>query len=102
MTTCFWVEPYVLYKYGLEKPVKTYFISYGINTLVTVIAGAVAWYACGLLPEGGILLFALKAVLCAVSANAVFLLAYHATDEMRYFVDLARRLLRKSFARKHG
>lgn len=102
MTTCFWVEPYVLYKYELEKPVKTYFISYGINTLITVIAGAVAWYACGLLPEGGILLFALKAVLCAVSANAVFLLAYHATDEMRYFVDLARRLLRKFFTRKHG
>lgn len=95
MTTCFWVEPYVLYKYGLKHRLSTYFISYGKNVLITLIAGVVVWYACGLLPNAGVVAFAGKAILCILLANFVFALAYCNTVEIRYFWKLARGILKK-------
>ena len=37
LTTCFWVEPYILYKYAFQSSVKTYFVRYGLYTLATAV-----------------------------------------------------------------
>lgn len=39
VTTCLWVEPYVLYKYGLKERVSNYFLKYFIYTIVFLIVG---------------------------------------------------------------
>ena len=45
MTTCFWVEPYVLMKYGIkvgwQGKLKTYFVNYGIRTATVVVGGVI-------------------------------------------------------------
>ena len=45
MTTCFWVEPYVLMKYGIkvgwQGKLKTYFADYGIRTATVVVGGVI-------------------------------------------------------------
>ena len=37
LTTCFWVEPYVLFKYGIKYRCKKYYFNYVKYTLLTVI-----------------------------------------------------------------
>ena len=95
VTTCFWIEPYVLFKYGLKQPVRTYFVDYGKNTLITLISGAVTWRVCSFIPNAGILAFAEKAAVCALSANIVFAAAYCRTEEIRYFGALVKTILKK-------
>lgn len=95
MTTCFWIEPYVLFKYGLKQPVRTYFVDYGKNTLITLISGVVTWRVCSFIPNAGILAFAGKAAACALSANIVFAAVYCRTEEIRYFWGLAKTMLKK-------
>lgn len=96
MTTCFWIEPVVLFHYGFHAPVKRYFLEYAANTLVTLATGAVVWWLCSLLPGSGMLLFCAKAAVCLVVGNLGYLLAYHRREEFRYFVALlTSRLLRR-------
>lgn len=95
MTTCFWIEPYVLFKYGLKQPVRTYFVDYGKNTLITLISGVVTWRVCSFIPNAGLFAFAGKTVVCALSANIVFAAAYCRTEEIRYFGALVKTILKK-------
>ena len=47
MTTCFWVEPYVLMRYGIkedwQQKLKAYFIEYGRRVLVVLSGGVMGW-----------------------------------------------------------
>ena len=100
MTTCFWIEPYVLFKHGLKQSVRTYFIDYGKNTLITLATGAMTWRVCCLIPDVGTFSFAGKTVLCVLVSNIVFAAAYCRTEEIHYFWELAKIILKKSFRRR--
>ncbi|MCI9466497.1 MAG: hypothetical protein HFE99_05200 [Ruminiclostridium sp.] len=95
MTTCFWIEPVVLFHYGFHAPVKRYFQEYAVNTLVTLATGAVVWWLCTLLPGSGMVLFCGKAAVCLVAGNLGYLLAYHRREEFRYFLQLASGMVRR-------
>lgn len=88
MTTCFWVEPVVLFKYGLHTSVKSFFKDYAVHTAITLLTFVAAWNLCEMLPGTGLPLFIGKIVVCAVGGNAGFFLAYRHRDEFRYFVEL--------------
>lgn len=90
----FWVEPLVLYRKGLDKSVVHYFARYGFYLTVTVAAGFLTGLCCRLTPDtfAG---FVLKAGLCAVIPNVVFLLVYSRMPEMQYMKSVALRLLSK-------
>lgn len=94
VTTCFWIEPFVLFKYGFGRPVWVYFKRFAVNTVITLLAGAAAWKVCGLIPDGSVLTFAAKMSVCALLPNAVYFIFYHKTDEFKYFFALAGRLVR--------
>lgn len=100
MTTCFWVEPLVLFRHGLHAPVRIYFREYGINTLVTLLMVGIVWYMCLMLPGRGIVLFLEKMAVCAVVGNLGYLTVYRKREELKYFVDLAAGLISKN--RKKG
>ena len=95
MTTCFWIEPVVLFHYGFHAPVKRYFQEYAVNTLVTLATGTVVWWLCTLLPGSGMILFCGKAAVCLVAGNLGYLLAYHRREEFRYFLQLASGMVRR-------
>ena len=95
MLTCFWVEPMVLFKYGLHSSVKPYFWDYAVNTLITLLTIAAVWYICATLPGRGLVLFIEKMTVCAIAGNLGFLLAYHRREEFGYFVALLKKILRR-------
>ena len=95
MTVCFWVEPLVLFRHGLHAPVWPYFRDYAVNALLTLVTAAALRWVCLTLPGEGFLLFLAKVAICAVGGNLFYLLAYHRTEEFRYFVELFSGLLRR-------
>lgn len=88
MATCFWIEPVVLFKYGLRTSVKPFFRDYAVNTLITLLTTAVVWYLCAILPGTGLPLFIAKMAVCAVVGNLGYLLAYCRRKEFHYFWKL--------------
>lgn len=95
MTTCFWMEPYVLFRYGLKSPLRSYFAFYAKNTIVTGIAWVTVGALCSLLPGRGLLSFAGKAAICALLGGLIFIGCYCNTKEFRYFLQMLTHLWRK-------
>lgn len=44
LCTCFWVEPYILFKYGIKYSLKSYFIDYFKFTVLTVVIADLTKY----------------------------------------------------------
>lgn len=95
LSTCTWVEPYILFRHGFGAPVGKYFVRYALNTLLTAFAGAATWCICALLPQTGFGSFIIKVLLCCVIPNLFFLFVYGKTSEFRYFLTLGKSVLGK-------
>ena len=95
LSTCTWVEPYILFRHGFGTPVGKYFARYALNVLLTAAAGAATWYICALLPAAGFGAFGVKVLLCCVLPNLFFLLVYGKTSEFRDFLTLGKSVLGK-------
>ena len=92
MTTCFWVEPVVLFRYGLHADVGIYFKDYIYHTLVTLLTTAAVWQICVQLPGAGLPLFLTKMAVCAVLGNLGYLLASPGFCDERLHMFLAQEL----------
>ena len=90
VTTCCWIEPFILFKHGFGSSSKPYFMKYAFHTLVTAALGFATWELCALLPSAGLLPFLGKMMICAVVPNLGYLLVYGRTEEFRYTMDLAK------------
>jgi len=85
LLTCMWVEPYMLYKHGFKCGVGSFFMRYAIYTAVTAVALGATFVLANLITADGILGFAIKALLCLVIPNIIYLAAYFKIDEFKYF-----------------
>lgn len=90
MTTCFWIEPLMLYKHGLHAPVHLYFLRYGVYTLVTVLAGGVTFAISSLITAQGIIALLAKILICIIIPNIIFLLCYSRTEEFHYVYNIVK------------
>lgn len=95
VTTCFWIEPYMLFKHGFRFPVGDYFRRYGLHTAITFVIGFAAWWLCSLFPGSGSLPFLAKVGTCAIVPNLGYFLAYGRTEEFRYAVYLLKSRVKK-------
>lgn len=96
MLTCFWVEPLVLCRRGFGTGMGWFFLRYGIYTLVTGGAFAASYFACRAVPTGGILGFIIKAAICLVVTNLIYLVVYCRIDEFKYFYKLMISKIKRS------
>ena len=95
MLTCFWVEPYILFRYAFSRSFVWYVLQYGAGTLLTVAAGGCTWYLCGLLPGTGLGLFLGKLMACAVVPNVIFYAAFRKTKELAFFWNFLQARMKK-------
>ena len=87
MTTCFWVEPYILYKYGFKSSAKEYFVRYIGYTLVMLAAGWVTWMLCSLVTGGQLISFIIKMGICTIVPNVIFLAVFYRTKEFQFLLS---------------
>jgi len=99
LTTCFWVEPFVLYKYGFHASIKNYFYKYIYYTIIMIISGIITWNICKIFSSNSILKFIYKVLVCITVPNILFLLIFWRTEEFQYILKILLnkyRLLKKT------
>ncbi|MBU3191207.1 oligosaccharide flippase family protein [Clostridium bowmanii] len=95
MTTSFWVEPYVLYKRGFQKPLRTFFIKYMCYTLVTLGAALITLLACSMFTTYTILSVAGRGVFCLIIPNVIFAGIYFKTKEFKHLQGIVEGIMHK-------
>lgn len=100
VTTCIWVEPYVLYKHVFHKKADGYAIAFLAYTAVTVFACLATTLVSGMAHmENVYAAFVVKLTVCLIVPNLIFLAFFCRTDRFQYFVELGRKLLYRLRAR---
>lgn len=100
MTTCFWIEPYVLYKKGFESPMRAYFFKYAIYTIIVIVAGSLTGVFVNLIAGSTILAFVAKVMICMLVPNIIFLIFFYRTNEFRYLWSIIKSIMLKRFIKK--
>lgn len=97
MTTCFWVEPYILYKHEFGLSIKSYLKKYVIYTLLVIVTGIIIVVLCNIINVSGILGFIIKTLICVILINVIFFIMMSRTEEFKYFRNLAIGIFKKKF-----
>lgn len=95
LTTCVWIEPHVLYKYGFKKSAKGFFVRYIQYGVVFAAIMAITYGANSLIGGSGIVSFILKCGVSGILPNILMILIYGRTEEFKYFWSIIVRKLKK-------
>ncbi len=100
MSTCFWVEPLVTYKYGFERPVSHYFKTFALYAVTVGVLGAATYFLCDKITVGGFGGVVLKLLVCTGFYNAVILLLYGRTEECKELFKQAIGIVKQTLHRE--
>lgn len=95
ITTAFWIEPYVLYKYGFKKSVKPYFSKYINHTIIILLAGSITYAICSIFDATTWITLIVKFVVCLLVPNLIFVFYYRKSKELNYFLQLFKKICKK-------
>ena len=96
VTTCAWIEPYVLYKYGFRKSVVPYYTNYLKLSLVFFVLLGVCYGAVSFVPGHSLTAFLIKFVISAVLPNILLYLVFRRSDEFAFL----KRTIKERFLHK--
>lgn len=114
--TCFWIEPYILFKYGfdtfgleiakkdkarksiiLEKtPIILYVKDYILYTVFTVASYYLIVEIVNTLRLGTVIGFIIRCLLVVIVPNGLIVLLFHNSKEFKYLLNILNRLRRRS------
>jgi O-antigen/teichoic acid export membrane protein len=95
MLTNFWVEPYILYKYGFKRSPKEYFIKYVVYLLLFIISGAATILICDSITSKTWFAFFVRLIVCILVPNSIFLISFYKTQEFKFLYDRLRGIFKK-------
>lgn len=95
MLTNFWVEPYILYKYGFKRSPKEYFIKYMVYLLLFMISGAATMLICDLITSKTWFAFFVRLIVCLLVPNSIFLISFYKTQEFKFLYDRLKGIFKK-------
>lgn len=96
LATCFWVEPYVLFKYGLKLKLKDYFKDYFKFTVATILCAVVSKLAYGyLFTKVNLINFIAGMILCVVITTSIWLLLFWSREEMQYIIQTIKSKIKR-------
>jgi O-antigen/teichoic acid export membrane protein len=96
LLTCFWIEPYVLYKHSFMRNLREYFYRYILYSVLLVINGFVTYCLIELVPNFGIYYFIVKCIICLIVPNIIFILFFYKTKEFNYFYKIFSSFMPKN------
>lgn len=97
ITTSFWVDPYILYKYSFNSGLKNYFKKYFIYFIVTLFSGSITTYiAANINNNNNIVAFIYKLIICLIVPNLINLIIFYRTYEFKYILlKIIKPILKK-------
>lgn len=87
LLVCFWVEPYVLYKYGFKKNVFNFFKTYLFYSILTVIQCIIFYFLFNLIPTGLYVTFIIRLIVCLFVPNILIIVLFHKSQEFNYIIS---------------
>lgn len=91
--TNLWYEPYAVYKYGLKKNPMLYFIRHLEFNVILAAAGLLSYWVCSFCHFPVIVNVFAKIIICSVIPNGMFLVVFHRTEEGKYLIGTAKRVV---------
>lgn len=88
-----WYDPYAVYKYGLKRNPIKYFIKYIKYALTIFIALIVTLILCNFVNSDMIIGLILKSMICLIIPNIIILIFFSRSDELKYFINIARKII---------
>lgn len=95
LATCFWVEPYILFKYGFKSTMKPYFHKYILYTIVMLIVGTITWFISNLFSGYTLMGFSGKLIVCAFIPNVLFIIIFWRAKEFQYLFNIIKSMTYK-------
>lgn len=100
LATCFWIEPYVVFRFGFDKSLSQYFFQYAGYTTVTLIAGLATYGILALIEmPNTILRFSVSLLAVIIAPNLVYLLFFHRLSLFRDVITILRRVVKVGHTR---
>ena len=96
--TSVWVEPYVIYKYRLEKPVTEFFAKYAGYLGVMAVVWGITEYCCRFISGQVFLVLICRLGICLIVPNILLWLIYRRTVEWKELWNLLKRISGRVFA----
>lgn len=96
-----WVEPYVLYKHHWKRKVSEYFALIGKQIGVIFFIGLVLTYGLSFVGVSSWTGFILKAVICFVTANLLYVLSICRTNEFNRIIMIGRGFATRCLAKSN-
>lgn len=93
ITTSFWIEPWILFKYGFEIKVREYFKLFAEYFSITVTTAIFTWILASLNNSRTLTSFIYKIVICFIVPNISFVLCFYNKVEFKYLKNLINSLL---------
>ena len=100
--TSFWIDPYVLYKYGFKKSSGTYFLKYFFYTLVFAGMCVATYYATSFISVDNIFMWIAKAVLVGLICCAIVFVIFFKTEEFKALFNMVKGFAQKIFGKIKG
>lgn len=97
VTTCLWVEPYVIYKYDFKRPFNEYIFTYIKRFLLFVIMAGITYILCYFVPFTGFIKVIVNLVIALIIPNVILFVVYHKSEEFNYFKTLVSKILNRIF-----
>lgn len=98
--TSLWVEPYVLYKYRLQKPVFPFFLRYAFNLIVMGIVWGITDLCCSQIEGIVFFQFMIRLGICAVVPNFLLWIIYRKSLDYIELEKVLKVMLKKLKARR--
>lgn len=91
--TNLWYEPYAVYKYGLKKNPLLYFARYLKFSVILAAAGLFSYWVCSFCQFPVMVNVFVKIIICTIIPNGIFLAVFYRTEEGKYLIGSAKRIL---------
>lgn len=95
MLTNFWVEPYILYKYGFKRSSKEYFLKYMVYVVLFIVSGTATMFLCDFITSKTWFAFFARLIVCLFVPNSIFLLCFYKTQEFKFLSERAKGIFKK-------
>ncbi|HKL57373.1 MAG TPA: hypothetical protein VJ854_03155 [Sphaerochaeta sp.] len=96
LATSFWIEPYVVFRFGFDKPLGQYFFQYLGYTLVTLVAGFATYFTLSLITiPNTIIRFSVSFLAVITVPNVVYLLFFHRLSLFKEVLAIVKRLSKR-------
>lgn len=85
-----WFDPYIVYKYGLNKKPTKYYLKWMKYLIISIVTFFIVGFIFNFIGTGGIFIFVLKCVVSVSVVIIVFCLFCFKTSEFKVFINVAQ------------